>query len=434
MPIYDRDTETMPRAELEQLQVERLQATLRRVYRNVAFYRQRFDEQRIDLARIRSIDALRQIPLTTRHDLHASYPYDMFAVPLRDIVRIHSTSGTTGRPIGVGYTHNDIGHWTTLIARVLTGVDISDRDFVQIAFTNLATGTFGFHYGAERVGASVIPASISDLHEQIRIMRDYKTTALLSSPTYALRIARALQEMEIRPQELNLRCALLGGEPWSEALRAKIEEDLQIVAYDNYGLSEIMGPGVSAECECKDGLHVNEDHFLVEVIDPVTLEPRAMGEQGELVFTTLTKEGFPLIRYRTGDLAHLMPEPCRCGRTLMRMSRVSGRCDDLLIVNGNKFFPGRIEEILLATEGLGSRAELILERDARGDHLQIRTEVEQGFPLLDEIKNLERLKRQVSSALAAVLGLEARIVLVEHGTLTRAAGKRKLIVTDHRTQ
>ncbi len=434
MAIYEPAKEQMPRELLEQLQVERLQTTLNRVYRNVAFYRQSFDERGIDVRDVKEIASLRQLPFTTKEDLRASYPYDMFAVPLRDIVRIHSTSGTTGKPIGVGYTQNDLDHWATLIARVLTGCGIDERDFVQIAFHNLATGTFGFHAGAERLKASVIPASIPDLHEQLRMMRDYRTTALVCTPTYALRIALALEDSEISPHELNLAVGLFGGEPWSDDLRAELEERLHIKAYDNFGLSEIMGPGVSGECEVREGLHINEDHFLVEVIDPITTEPMPPGKAGELVFTTLTKEGFPLIRYRTGDLAALLPGACACGRTFARMSRVSGRCDDLVICGETKFFPARVEEILLQAEGVEPHGELYVQREGATDSMELHVELDPAVPRLDEIKTLERIKRQLAEGIERAIGISPRVVFVEHGTLVRSAGKRNVVVHDKRTR
>jgi len=351
--IYQQSCETMPRDELEQLQIERLQMTLNRVYRNVAFYRKGFDAAGVDIGKIRSVGDLKELPFTTKEDLHASYPYDMFAVPLKDIVRIHSSSGTTGRPIVVGYTKNDIQHWSALTARVLTAAGITEHDFVQIAFEySLFTGGLGFHYGAERIGASVIPSSASgNIQKQLYIMKDYKTSALLSTPSFAITIASNLREMGIHPESLNLRVGIFGAEPWSDAIRARIEDELRLDAYDSYGLSEIMGPGVSGECAHKCGLHVNEDHFIVEVIDPATGAPLGYGAEGELVFTTITKEGVPLIRYRTGDLGTLTGGTCECGRTFARMSRVSRRIDDMIIVRGVKIVPRQIEEILLRVEG-----------------------------------------------------------------------------------
>ena len=302
--ILDQDYETLPREELEQLQVERLQSTLYRVYRYVSFYKQSFDSNAVNIEKIKNIQDLAQLPFTTKEDLRKSYPYDMFAVPLRDILRIHSTSGTTGKPIIVGYTKNDLRHWTDCTARLLAAAQVSDHDVVQIAFPfNLFTGGFGFHQGAEQIGASVIPSSTSTAEKQIMIMKDFKTTVLICAPSYAVNIASVLEELQIHAESLNLRVGLFGAEPWSENLRAQLEAGLHIDALDNYGLTEVIGPGVAGECEHKHGMHINEDHFIVEVIDPKTRDPLPLGQEGELVFTTITKEGFPLIRYRTGDIS-----------------------------------------------------------------------------------------------------------------------------------
>ena len=350
--ILEKEFETLPRDELEQLQVERLQSTLYRVYRYVSFYKQSFDSHGVNIEAIKSIKDLAKLPFTTKEDLRKSYPYDMFAVPLRDILRIHSTSGTTGKPIIVGYTKNDLRHWTSCTARLLAAAGVDEHDVVQIAFPfNLFTGGFGFHQGAEQIGASVIPSSTSPPEKQIMIMRDFKTTVLLCAPSYAVNIASTLGEFQVHAESLNLKVGLFGAEPWGENLRSQLEEGLHIDALDNYGLTEVIGPGVAGECQYKNGLHINEDHFVVEVIDPKTLEPLPLGQEGELVFTTITKEGFPLIRYRTGDISALIEEPCACGRSTRRMRRVSGRTDDLIFIKGQKVFPSQIEEILLEAEG-----------------------------------------------------------------------------------
>ena len=327
--IYDPRSEKIPRDELDQLQIERLQSTLNRVYRNVAFYRAAFDAHRINLEGIRDVRSLAELPFTTKDDLRKSYPYDMFAVPLKDIVRIHSTSGTTGKPVVVGYTRNDLKAWTECTARVLAAAGITEHDVVQIALDySLYAGGFGFHQGAELIGASVIPASLTaSIEKQIVIMRDFKTTALISTPSHAMNIATGLEEMGVRPEQLRLRLGLFSGERWGEQLRQQIEQRLRITATDTYGLTEILGPGIAGECHLRRGLHINEDHLIVEVVDQKTLKPVAAGEEGELVFTTITKEGFPLIRYRTGDISSVDPAPCPCGRTFARMARVTGRTD-----------------------------------------------------------------------------------------------------------
>ena len=345
---WEPEFENMDREELEQLQLERLEATLNRVYMNVPFYRKKFDELGIDTDSIRSFDDIRKLPFTTKDDLRNNYPYGLFAVPLREVVRIHASSGTTGMSTVVGYTKNDLKTWANLVARVLTAGGITKDDVIQIAFGyGLFTGGFGLHYGAERIGASVIPISSGNTSRQIKIMQDFRTTALVCTPSYALLIAETMKEMGINVNSLALKHGLFGAEPWSEAMRKEIQEKLKITATDNYGLSEVMGPGVAGECLERNGLHINEDHFLVELIDPQTLEPAGPGEIGELVITTLTKEAFPVIRYRTRDLTRLMPDSCPCGRKFRKMSRIMGRTDDMLIIKGVNVFPQQIEAVLV---------------------------------------------------------------------------------------
>lgn len=431
--MFNREYESMDREDLAQLQIERLQLTLNRVYRNVAFYKTLFDEKKINIEEIKSLKDLTKLPFTTKEDLRQSYPYDMFAVPLRDIVRIHSTSGTTGKPIVVGYTKTDIGVWSSLVSRVLTAAEVTDHDFIQIAFNyHLFTGGFGFHYAAEKIGASVIPASNVDISKQITIMRDFKTSTLVSTPGFALHIAAVLGEMGIHPESLNLRVGVFGAEPWSQNLRTEIERSLHIRAFDNYGITEVLGPGVAYECTEKNGLHVNEDHFIVEIIDRDTLEPAGPGEKGELVFTTITKQGFPLIRYRTGDISALVPDACPCGRTLIRMEKVTGRTDDMIIVEGNNVFPSQIEEVLLQIEGVEPHYEIILDRDAGVDTMEIRVEVSDMLSLVDEIKNLELFRNKIQDHLQAVLDIRPIVTLVEPKTLTRSVGGKLSRVTDKR--
>lgn len=428
--ILDQAYETLAREDLEQLQVERLQSTLNRVYRYVSFYKHSFDENGVNIERIKSIQDLARLPFTTKEDLRRSYPYDMFAVPLRDIVRIHSTSGTTGKPIIVGYTKNDLRHWTDCTARLLAAAEVTDHDVVQIAFPfNLFTGGFGFHQGAEKIGASVIPSSTSPPEKQIMIMKDFKTTVLLCAPSYAVNIASRLEELKIHAESLNLRAGLFGAEPWSENLRSQLENSLHIIALDNYGLTEVIGPGVAGECKQKNGLHINEDHFIVEVIDPNTLEPLPPGRAGELVFTTISKEGFPLIRYRTGDISCLIEERCPCGRTLRRMQRVTGRTDDLIFIRGAKVFPSQIEEILLEAEGTAPHYRIILDRQDGNDTMEVQVEISEDFPAFDELKNLERLRDTIARQIEVVLGIEAKVTLVEPRSLLReGAGKVRRVV------
>jgi phenylacetate-CoA ligase len=400
----------------------------------VSFYKQSFDSHGVNIENIKSIQDLAQLPFTTKEDLRKSYPYDMFAVPLRDVLRIHSTSGTTGKPIIVGYTKNDLRHWTDCTARLLAAAGVDDHDVVQIAFPfNLFTGGFGFHQGAEQIGASVIPSSTSPPEKQIMIMKDFKTTVLICAPSYAVNIASTLGELQIRAESLNLKVGLFGAEPWGENLRSQLEEGLHITALDNYGLTEVIGPGVAGECEQKNGLHVNEDHFIVEVVDPNTLAPLPPGREGELVFTTITKEGFPLIRYRTGDISSLIQEPCACGRTTRRMHRVTGRTDDLIFIKGQKVFPSQIEEILLEAEGTAPHYRILLDRQEGHDTMEVQVEISESYPAFDELKNLERLRDTISRQIEVVLGVVAKVTLVEPRSLLRDSGAKARRVIDNRT-
>ena len=422
--LYNPKCETMPRDELEQLQIERLQSTLNRVYRNVAFYHTAFDAHRVNLEKLKQIDALRELPFTTRDDLRESYPYDMFAVPLHDIARIHSTSGTTGVPIVVGYTRNDLRNWTECTARLLVAAGITDRDVVQIALNySLFAGGFGFHQGVEQIGACVIPASLTTSSEkQAIIMRDFKATALISTPSHAVNIIAALEQLQIHPERLHLRTGLFGGERLGDPLRRQLEERLHITAVDSYGLTEIMGSGVAGECSQRNGFHINEDHFIVEVIDPQSLEPVGAGEEGELVLTTIMKEGFPLIRYRTGDITCLNPEPCPCGRTFVRMAGITGRTDDLILFQGVGFFPSQIEEILSNVKGASPHYQIILDKQGDVETLEIRVEISDVIPFLDEVKALEALRVQMAGRVKTALDIDTKVTFVEPKSLSRLAG------------
>ena len=433
--MYSREFEAMDREDLEQLQLERLQSTLNRVSRNDASYKKSLDAESIDVDKLKSLSELQYLPFTTKDDLQRSYPYDAFAVPLRDIVRIHSTSGTTGKPIVVGYTKTDLTHWASLVGRVLTAAGITNHDFVQIAFSyNLGTAGLGFHYGAEKIGASVIPSSNEDILRQILIMKDYKSTALVSTPGYALHLGTVLSESGIHPDELNLATGIFGSQPWSEGLRSEIETSLHITAYDNYGLSEIIGPGVSFECSERSGLHISEDHFIVEVINPDTLAPVAVGDSGELVFTTITKQGFPLIRFRTGDISSLAPEPCSCGRTLVRMKRVAGRIDDMIIVEGVNVFPSQIEEVLLEAEGVEPHYRIVLGRIDGLDTMEVQVEVSKDLPAFDKAGELLNFRKKIEDHLTINLGFTPKVTLVEPKTLQRPNGGKLKRVVDIRDE
>ena len=425
---WEPDKECMAREDLEQLQLERLQSTLYRVGTHVPFYKKKFDELKFNYDNVRSLDDLRRLPFTIKQDLRDNYPYGLFAVPLRDVVRVHSSSGTSGQATVVGYTRNDIKTWSNLVARVITAAGVTKNDVIQIAFGyGLFTGGFGLHYGAELVGTSVIPISSGNTKRQIQIMKDFKTTALVCTPSYALVMADTMMEMGINPNGLSLRYGLFGGEPWSEGMRREINEKLGIIATDNYGLSEVMGPGVSGEClEC-NGLHINEDHFLLEILDPITLEPVPEGEVGELVITTLTKEAFPMIRYRTRDLTRFIPGPCACGRTMRRMQRVMGRSDDMLIIKGVNVFPMQIETVLFEVEGVEPHYQIIVDRENHTDRITVLVEVMESI-FFDEMKKQRMVIDRIKSRLASELGLQVEVKLVEEKTLERYEGKAKRVI------
>ncbi len=425
---WEEEKECMPREDLEQLQLERLQSTLYRVATHVPFYRKKFKEMEVDPDGFRSLLELRSLPFTTKDDLRENYPYGLFAVPLRDVVRVHASSGTTGAATVVGYTKNDIKNWSSLTARVLTAAGVTKDDVVQIAFGyGLFTGGFGLHYGAEKVGASVIPISSGNTKRQIRIMQDFMTTALVCTPSYALLLADTMIEMGININALPLKYGLFGGEPWSEGMRAEIQNKLHILATDNYGLSEVMGPGVAGECRECTGLHINEDHFLVEIIDPETLEPVAPGKTGEIVITTLTKEAFPVIRYRTRDLTRLITEPCACGRTLHRMERLTGRTDDMLIIKGVNVYPTQIESVLFEIEGTEPHYQLIVEREGRLDKVTVKVEVVESI-FFDQMKKQRLLVEEIKKRMATELGISVDVKLVEQKSLERFEGKAKRVI------
>jgi len=432
MKIWEPLYECMPREEIEQLQLERLQATLNRVYRSVTCYRKKFDEAGIVPEDIRSLDDLSRLPFTTKEDLRLNYPYGMFAVPLREVIRIHSSSGTTGKPTVVGYTKNDIKTWSNLVARFMTAAGVTHDDVVQIAFGyGMFTGAFGLHYGAETIGASVIPMSAGNTEKQIMIMQDYRTTALVCTPSYALTMASRMEQMGVDPKSLSLKVGLFGSEPWSEAMRKEIESRLYISATDNYGLSEIIGPGVAGDCECKSGMHLFEDAFIPEIIDPETGEVLPRGSVGELVLTTLTKEAFPMIRYRTRDITSLDYDKCDCGRTLVRMRKTMGRSDDMLIIRGVNVFPSQIEEILFAIEGCEPHYQLVLDREEDMDVLEVRIEVTENI-FFDEMKKQKSFVELVERKIHSVLGVGVTVRLVEPSSLPRHEGKAKRVIDNRK--
>jgi phenylacetate-CoA ligase len=427
-PAYwQPEAECMEREELMQLQLERLQATLSRVYRSVPFYRKRFDEVGFDPDDLRSIADLARLPFTAKHDLIDAYPYGMFAVPLREVVRVHASGGTGSAAVVMGYTRNDIKTWSNLNARTLVAGGVTKDDVVQITFDyGLLTGAFGVHYGAERLGASVIPTSSGNTKRQLKIMQDYKTSALVATPSYALHLAEAMLEQGMNPSALELERCLLGGEPWSEVTRRRIQETLHVTATDNYALSEVMGPGIAGECLERSGLHLAEDHFLVEVVDPATLKPVRPGETGELVITTLTREAFPLVRYRTSDLTALLPEPCPCGRTGVRMRRLERRTDDMIIIRGVTVHPSAIAAVLREVQGAEPRFQIVIERrHALDEAAVVMTLGESSF--FDEMKRQTEFRDLVKRRLASELGVSFDVRLLHPKTLDAELAKGKVV-------
>lgn len=427
--IWDKEFETLPREALEALKLKRLQDLVKRVYATVPFYKKAFDKRGVKPEDIKSVDDLKRLPFTTKQDLRDNYPYGLFAVTLESVVRIHASSGTTGKPTVVGYTRKDIETWAELMARALSAAGVTKSDIIHNSYGyGLFTGGLGLHYGAERLGASVIPMSGGNSKKQIMIMEDFGSTILTSTPSYALSLAETADEMGVDFKKLKLKAGLFGAEPWSEGMREEIEKKLNLSAMDLYGLSEIIGPGVSVECmETKNGLHIFEDHFIPEVINPKTCEPLPYGERGELVFTTLTKEAFPLIRYRTRDISVLNPELCMCGRTFVRMERVSGRSDDMLIIRGVNVFPSQIESILMNIEGIEPHYLLIVDRKGTMDTLEIQVEVNERV-FSDEIKNLQTLGKRIEKDIKDFLGVSTIVKLVEPKTIQRSEGKAQRVI------
>ncbi len=431
--IWNSPAECQPREQLEALQLERLKQTVRLVADQVPCYQKKFATSGFQPGDLTSLDDIRYLPFTTKEDLRLNYPYGMFAVPLRDVVRIHSSSGTTGKPTVVGYTKQDINTWTELVARFMTAAGVTREDIVHIAFGyGLFTGAFGLHYGSEAIGASVIPISGGNTDKQIMIMQDYRSSALVCTPSYGLTIADRLEKQGIDPSSLALRVGLFGAEPWSEQMRTELEERLGIVATDNYGLSEIMGPGVAGDCLLKCGMHLAEDHFLVEIIDPDTGAVLPKGSRGELVITSLTKQAFPMIRYRTRDITRIHYEPCACGRTLARMEKTSGRTDDMLIIKGVNVFPTQIEEVLLQIEGCQPHYQLVVDRVNNLDTLEVQVEVNEHI-FFDEMKRQRHFVNTAEKRLATVLGVSAKVKLVEPSSILRHEGKACRVI-DRRVQ
>jgi phenylacetate-CoA ligase len=423
--IFDVVRETIPRDELAELQLTRLKNQCDRVYANVPFYRKAFDEAGISPAEIRSLDDLARLPFTEKQDLRNGYPYQMFAVPKQTIVRLHASSGTTGKATVVGYTNRDLKIWADLMARSLAAAGLTSQDFIHNAYGyGLFTGGLGAHYGAERLGATIIPVSGGGTKRQVQLLRDFGATGITCTPSYALYLYEAARAAGIDIRELPLRIGVFGAEPWTEEMRAEIERKLGISALNIYGLSEVMGPGVAQECaESKSGMHIWEDHFLPEIINPVTGESLPAGSAGELVITTLTKEGIPLIRYRTRDITSLDYTPCACGRTHARITRLQGRSDDMLIIRGVNVFPQQIEAILVDMEGLSPHYEIVVSREGNLDHLEIKVEFSEDMFISDEIRHIQKREKGLQKAIKDYLGVTANVRLVEPQSLKRYEGK-----------
>lgn len=428
MAIYQKEIECMERSELEKLQSERLVWQVKRMYERVELFRQRMDEKGLKPEDIHGIEDLHKLPFSYKQDLRDWYPYGLFAVPMTEIVRVHASSGTTGKQIVVGYTEKDLDSWSTCMARQLYAVGANEDDFVQVSYGyGLFTGGLGAHDGAQKIGATVIPTSSGNTQRQIQTMIDFGSTVLCCTPSYAMYLGETIEEMGVKDQ-LKLKAGIFGAEPWTEDMRHAIEEKLNIKAHDVYGLSEIMGPGVSYECEEQKGMHVCEDMFIPEIIDPDTGEVLPAGASGELVFTTITKEGFPLIRYRTRDICSLNYEKCACGRTHVRMNKPTGRSDDMMIIRGVNVFPSQIEEVLLRVGGDITPNYLILvDRENNTDTLEVQVEMSEHL-FADDVKSIEKIERTIKEQLRSVLGLGAKVTLVNPKSITRSEGKAKRVI------
>jgi phenylacetate-CoA ligase len=430
---WEEEMETLPRVGLESIQLTRLKHLVARVYDTVAPYRAKMDAAGVKPADIQSLADLQKLPFTVKDDLRDNYPFGLFTVPMDQVVRVHASSGTTGKPTVVGYTKKDIETWAGVMARALTCAGATSRDMIHNAYGyGLFTGGLGAHYGVERLGATVIPVSGGNTKRQITIMQDFRSSVLLSTPSYALNLADAMEELGVDPKTLALRVGVFGAEPWSENMRNEVERKLNIRAVDIYGLSEVIGPGVAMQClETDRGMHIFEDHFLPEIIDPKTGEVLPPGEKGELVFTTLTKEAFPLIRYRTKDISRLIHEKCACGRTMVRMEKITGRTDDMLIIRGVNVFPSQVEHVLMGVEGVEPHYQIVVNREGNLDTMAVKVEVSETI-FSDEVKNLEKLTRKIQTDIKDLLGVTCKVQLVEPRTIQRSEGKAQRVIDNRK--
>lgn len=426
--IWDIKHECMPREEMRALQLVRLKTTVQRMYTNVPFYRAKMHEAGITPQDVQTLDDLSLLPFITKQDLRDTYPFAMFAAPKEEVVRVHASSGTTGQPTVVGYTARDINIWAEVMARTMTAAGADRHSTVHVAYGyGLFTGGLGTHYGAERVGATVVPMSGGNTPKQVMLLKDFGANVLACTPSYALHLAEAIEESGYSLSDFSLKFGVFGAEPWTEGMRKEIEKRLKIRATDIYGLSEIIGPGVSSECHCQNGLHVFEDHFIPEVIDPQTLKPLPYGQEGELVFTCITKEALPLIRYRTRDLTTLTIEPCECGRTLVRMKKVHGRSDDMLIIRGVNVFPSQIESVLMNVQEVAPHYCIVVDRVDNMDRIEVQVEISESI-LNDTVSSVENVRRKIADGLHSVLGLSVAVTMVEPKTIARSEGKAKRVI------
>ncbi|HNX23236.1 MAG TPA: phenylacetate--CoA ligase [Spirochaetota bacterium] len=428
--MFNREMESMPVNKMKELQLERLKWSVKHAYDNVPFYKKKFEAAGFHPDQFKSLDDMRRIPFLTKQDMRDSYPYGLFAVPLNKVVRVHASSGTTGNATVVGYTKNDVNVFAEVVARSLVSFGVSENDIIQIAFGyGLFTGGLGLHYGSEKLGALTVPMSGGNTPRQLMLMKDFGTSVLCSTPSYALNIADFIEKNmpDFKIESTKLRVGVFGAEPWTEGMRTEIERRLKIEAYDIYGLSEVIGPGVSAECSEKNGLHVFEDHFYVEIINPDTGEVLPEGEKGEIVYTSLTKEAFPGIRYRSRDITRLHHENCKCGRTLVKMDKVSGRSDDMLIIRGVNVFPSQIESVLMGFEGTEPHYQIVVDRKGSLDDIEVMVEVNEKV-FSDEIKVMNNLSKNIADRFRSSLGISAKITLVEPQTIPRSEGKAVRVV------
>jgi phenylacetate-CoA ligase len=418
----------IPLPQLRELQLKRLQDTVSRTYRQVKLFRERMDERNLDPDSICSLDDIAGLPFTVKADLRDTYPFGLFASPMKDVVRLHASSGTTGKPIVVSYTKQDIETWTSVLVRCLAGCGLSRGDIIQIAYGyGLFTGGLGVHYGAEALGAAVIPASGGNNDRQIMLMKDFGVTAVLCTPSYFLHLVERAQEMGVDMKTLPLRAGVFGAEPWTESMRQRIQQQTNVEPFDIYGLSEIIGPGVGCECRHHAGLHIMEDHFYPEIINPETGEVLPEGEEGELVLTTLTKQAMPMIRYRTRDITRILPGKCACGRTMRRIDRIGRRSDDMLIIRGVNVFPSQVETALLRIEGTLPHYQIIVTRAHDLDLLEVQVEVTPEM-FSDKVGAMQELQKRIQSELDHILGIRAKITLVEPHTIARSEGKAKRVI------